>query len=122
MYGDGGCAYWLGEPLTGLDADMAPFYGGKQLRELMHQQIHLEGVYNELILNYLPFVEHLPWAIEAIFVQPATSDSDLARAARVRQAFKREFGLPEARTPPLVMYNSSDDRGQPFSLVKRGDE
>lgn len=81
--------------------------------------------YNEVVLSMEYFTQALPQAVAAIFF-PANSSGGEAYARRVRNAFQREFHMPEG-LPPLVRYhdyythrrNAANERdtGAAFTLV-----
>ena len=106
--GDGGCA-WRPE----------------QLIDAMSQQVHLSPVgsynqrhsYNELVCNYMPFVDRLPHAVEALFVLSTSSTEMVTRARDVRDAFIRDFGLTQLDAPPVVVYDPDGSPTAPFRFL-----
>ena len=55
-------------------------------------------------VNYKPFLQRLPDAVQAIFVLPGSGALERERARKVRRAFCETFALPEARIP-IAMYD-----------------
>ena len=99
--GDGGCAWRPGK-----------------LDDAMRQHAYMGGRYNELVIEYAPFVAHLPASVEAIFLTPTTSADEQARALRVRSAFRAAFADQLAHdATPLVMYDPVASPAEPFQLL-----
>ena len=88
-----------------------------QLDQAMQQQLKYGGRYNELVLNYAPFVARLPDAVAAIFVLQGSSAHERDKARRVQNAFCHEFNLTAASGPPVVMYDPTASPDEPFQRL-----
>lgn len=102
-YGDAGCAW---HPA--------------QLDQAMLQQMDISDgrtKYNELILEWDGFVRHLPVSVEAIFVLPQSSDTQLQEALETHAAFVSEYNLNAGvNAPPLLRYDQ--EKEAPFSPLQ----